>query len=266
MRFGSVGSRIRVGVVAPEHVLPQLGAHGLHLVLGQLGPLGVEEGAAILVLRNPAAGEHAVLNVGEDGLHVLLCLLIGQDAGAGDILAELGGVGDGVVHHGHAALVDQVDDELHLVDALEVGVLGGVARLDEGLEAQLHQLHHAAAQDSLLAKQVGLGLVLEGGLHHAAPGAADACGIGQSQLIGVAGGVLLHGDEAGHALARHVLAAHGVSGALGGDHADVHPGGGHDLLEMDVEAVGEHQHIARLDWGRSPADRPPPEPRRLPES
>ena len=48
-----VGRGIRVGVVAPEHVLAQLGAHGLHLVLGQLGPLGVEEGAAVLVLRNP---------------------------------------------------------------------------------------------------------------------------------------------------------------------------------------------------------------------
>ena len=37
----------------PEHVLAQLSAHGLHLVLGQPGPLGVEEGAAVLVLRNP---------------------------------------------------------------------------------------------------------------------------------------------------------------------------------------------------------------------
>ena len=51
----SVRRGIGVGIVAPEHVLPQLGAHGLHLVLGQLGPLGVEEGAAVLVLGNPSA-------------------------------------------------------------------------------------------------------------------------------------------------------------------------------------------------------------------
>ena len=51
---GSVGGGIGIGVISPEHVLAQLGAHGLHLVLGQLGPLGVEEGAAVLVLRNPA--------------------------------------------------------------------------------------------------------------------------------------------------------------------------------------------------------------------
>ena len=48
-----VGRSIRVGVIPPEHVLAQLSAHGLHLVLGQPGPLGVEEGAAVLVLRNP---------------------------------------------------------------------------------------------------------------------------------------------------------------------------------------------------------------------
>lgn len=95
-----VGSGVGIGVVAPEHVLAQLGAHGLHLMLGQLGTLGVEEGAAVLVLGDPLAGEHAVLDVGEDSLHVLLGLLIGQDTGTGDILAVLGGVGDGVVHHG----------------------------------------------------------------------------------------------------------------------------------------------------------------------
>ena len=49
-----VGSGIGVGIVAPEHILAQLGAHGLHLVLGQLGPLVVEEGAAVLVLGTPA--------------------------------------------------------------------------------------------------------------------------------------------------------------------------------------------------------------------
>ena len=158
-----------------------------HRVLGQQGPLGVKEGTSVLVLRDPLAGEGAVLDVVQHRFHIGLGLLIGQDAAAGDILAILRRVGNGVVHHGHAALVDQVDDELHLVDALEVGVLGGIAGFHQGLEAQLHQLHHAAAEDCLLAEQIGLGLILEGGLHHAAPGAADAGGIGQSQLIGVAG-------------------------------------------------------------------------------
>ena len=65
-----VGSGVGVGVVAPQHVLAQLSAHGLHLVLGQLTAGGVEEGAAVLVLGDPVAGELAVLDVGQDSLHV----------------------------------------------------------------------------------------------------------------------------------------------------------------------------------------------------
>src|SRR5918997_1243655 len=48
-----------------------------------------------------------------------------------------------------------------------------------GLVARAHQFGHAAAQDGLLAEQVGLGLVLEGGLDHAGPGAADALGVAE---------------------------------------------------------------------------------------
>ena len=59
---------------------------------------------------------------------------------AGAVIAVLSGIGDGVTHLGKAALVDQVNDQLHLVDALEVSVLRRVASLDQGLEASRHQL------------------------------------------------------------------------------------------------------------------------------
>ena len=218
-------------------------------MLGQLAALGVEEGPAVLVLSDPFSGEDAVLDVRQHRLHVLLGLLIGENPGTGDILAVFRRVGDGVVHHGHSALVDQVDDQLHFVDAFEVGVLRSVARLHQSLEAQLHQLHYAAAEDGLLAEEIGLRLILEGGLHDAASRAADARRISQGQIQGLPRGVLLHGDEAGHALARHIGGPDGVARALGGDHGNVHPGGGHDLLEMDVEAVGKHQHVPRLQVG-----------------
>jgi len=64
----SVGGGIGVLVAAPDHVLAQLLAHKLHLVLLELGPFGVEEGAAVLVLGDPLSGEGAVLDVGEDKL------------------------------------------------------------------------------------------------------------------------------------------------------------------------------------------------------
>ena len=213
-------------------------------MLGQLFPLGVEEAAAVLVLRNPLAGKGAVLDVVENRLHIGLGLLVGQDSGAGDVLAELGGVGDGVVHGSHAALVDEVDDELHLMDALEVGVLGLVTGLHQGLKAAAHQIHNTAAENCLLAEQVGLGLIVHGGLHDAGAGAADTGDVGQGNVIGLAGGILLHGNQAGHALACHILGTNRVAGALGRSHEHVHVGGRHDLLIADIEAMGKGNGLA----------------------
>src|SRR3546814_3971128 len=56
--------------------------------------------------------------------------------------------------------------------ALEIGHLGGVARLDQGLVAGLDQLDQAAAEHDLLAEQVGLAFFLEGGLDDAGLAAA----------------------------------------------------------------------------------------------
>ena len=136
---------------------------------------------------------------------------------------------------------DQVDDQLHLVDALEVRVLRLIARLDQRVKAGLHQGGHAAAQDGLLAEQVGLGLLAEGGLEDAGARAADARGVGQRIVLRLAGGVLIHGDEVRHALALEVLAADGVARALRGDHDDVDVLRGLNAAEMNVKAVGERK-------------------------
>ena len=63
---------------------------------------------------------------------------------------------------------------------LQVSEIGfGGEWLERHPEAEsIELIHHAAAQDGLLAEQVGLGLVVEGGLHHAGPGAADARNVG----------------------------------------------------------------------------------------
>ena len=135
------------------------------------------------------------------------------------------------------------------MDALEIGVLRGVTGFHQRLEAALHQIHHAAAQNGLLAEEVGLGLIVEGGLHDACPGAADAGDVGQRDLVGPAGGVLLHGHQTGHALAGNIGGADSVAGALGCRHEHVHTGGRHDLLVADVEAVGKGQGVALLQIG-----------------
>ena len=100
---------------------------------------------------------------------------------AGDVVAVLRGVGDRPALLGDAALVHQVDDQLELVQALEVGDLGLVAGLGEHLEAVHHQLRGAAAEHGLLAEQVGLGLLGERRPDAAGAQAADRLGVGQGE-------------------------------------------------------------------------------------
>ncbi len=155
-----------------------------------------------------------------------MCFIVGarvvvDDARAAGVVAVLGRVGDRVAHARQALLVHQVDDQLQLVQALEVRHLRVVAGLDQRLEAGLDERAGAAAQDGLLAEEVGLGLVLEGRLEDAAARAADALGVGERERLGVAGRVLVDRDQAGDARALEVLAADEVARALGRDERDV---------------------------------------------
>ena len=77
----------------------------------------------------------------------------GDDARAAGVVAVLGGVAHRVAHVVEAAAVHQVDDQLELVQALEVGDLGLVAGLDQRLEARLDERADAAAQHGLLAER-----------------------------------------------------------------------------------------------------------------
>ena len=94
--------------------------------------------AAAAALGDPLLGERAVLDLVEDASHLRLGLGVDDPRARGDV-AVLGGVGDRVAHARDALLVHEVDDQLQLVQALEVRRLGLVARLDERLEAGLHE-------------------------------------------------------------------------------------------------------------------------------
>src|SRR5690606_41933837 len=48
---------------------------------------------------------------------------------------------------------------------------------------------------SLLAEQVGLRLLLEGGFDHPCPGSADPLGIGQADPLRLPGGILMDRDQ-----------------------------------------------------------------------
>jgi hypothetical protein len=170
-----------------------------------------------------------------------------DDARAGDVVAELGGVRARPALLGDAPLVHQVDDQLELVQALEVGDLGLVAGLDEHLEAVHDQLRRATAEHRLLTEQVGLGLLGERCLDAAGAQATDRLGVGEREVPGLARCVLLDGDENGYAATVDVLAADQVARTLGSDHEDVDALGRGDVTEPDVETVAEDQGVARRE-------------------
>jgi hypothetical protein len=189
-------------------------------VLLGLGAQFLELRTAVVLVFDEALGEGTGLDVGEDSLHVFLHLG-GDDARAGDVVAVLSGVGNAPALLGDAALPHEVNDELELVQYLEVGDLRLVAGFGQGFEAVLDQLGHAAAEDGLLAEEVGFGLFGEGGLDDAGAGAADGLGVGLGEVPGGAGSVLLDGDDVRDAAAGFELAANGVAGCLRGDQDDV---------------------------------------------
>jgi hypothetical protein len=133
------------------------------------------------------------------------------------------------------------------MQAFEIGHFRRVAGFHQGLKTGADQLHQAAAEHGLFAEQVGLALLAEVGLDDARATAADRAGVSQAEVQGVAGGVLVHRDQAWHAAALLVFAAHGVAGALGRDHQHVDSVLGLDQVEVDIQAMGEHQRRAVLD-------------------
>ncbi len=62
-------------------------------------------------------------------------------------------------------------------------------------------------------------------------------------------GVLVDGDEAGHAAALDEDFAHAMAGRLGRGHAHVDARRGDDGLEVNVEAVGEQEQLAGSEVG-----------------
>ena len=167
--------------------------------------------------------------------------------GPADVVAVLGGVADRVAHVVEAAAVHEVDDELQLVQALEVGDLGLVAGLDQRLEARLDERAHAAAEHRLLAEEIGLGLLGERRLEHARARRADARGVRRARsACALPRRVLVHGEERGHAVARlDTSRARGGRGPWARSCSTSTSARRRDGAEADVEAVREHQRLAR---------------------
>src|SRR5690349_15402127 len=118
--------------------------------------------AAAVVFLDPLLDELALLDLLEDLAHLFLGLVVDHARAASEV-AVLGRVGDVLVHLGEAALVQQVDDELQLVEHFVVRDLGLISGFHQRLEALEDEIGRAAAEHGLFAEQVGLGLFRERG-------------------------------------------------------------------------------------------------------
>ena len=132
------------------------------------------------------------------------------------------------------------------MDALKICHLGSIARLDERLETGLHQSGHAAAENSLLAEQIGLGLLAERSLQDTRTAGADTGSICQRVVLRLTAVILIDRDQAGNTLALDILRTYGMTRTLRGDHDDVDILLRNDAVEVDVETVCKHQDVAFL--------------------
>src|SRR2546425_1061325 len=119
------------GAHAKEHVFARLfdGKRLLAMASSE------EVGATLLVLFDPGFRKAAVADFRENLAH-FLASLFRDDARPSGVVALLGSVADGIAHIAEAATVDQINDELEFVEALEIGDLGLVARFRERFESR----------------------------------------------------------------------------------------------------------------------------------
>lgn len=200
----------------------------------------------LAVVLEGALGLAAVLDGGvevvEDGLEGGLEALAPVDGTAA------GGGGAGGVHVVHAVGADQGVQRLSsLLDGLVEGLGGAVAALTENLVLREKHAVDAAHQAATLAVQVGVDLLLEGGLVHVS--GTDGNTEGDGLLLGLAGHVLEDGDGRVDTTALAEEGADSAAGALGGDEDDVDVGGDFDLgevLEDGGETVGEVESLVLL--------------------
>ena len=170
--------------------------------------------------------------------------------------AQLGRVGQAVHHVGDAAVLQAFGDGLPAVLDQLGSVSGLDAFLDHLVEAEDGAGLQHAAEDGLLAHQVGLHFGDEGGFQNPGAVATGAGGVGLGQLQTFALGVVFHvyGNQCGYAEAALVFLAHFGARALRRYHdhgnviADLH------AFFHDVETVGVGQAAALLHQRHDFAD------------
>src|SRR5258708_11635884 len=216
-----------------RHHGAELGADPFDPLRALLAALAVEPRTPGGVLLDPSARVPPAADVLEHVLH-FLARLLGHDARSTRVVAVFRGIAHRVAHVVEAALINQIDDELQLVETLEIRDLRLIARLHQRLEAGLDERAHAAAQHRLLAEQVRFRFLGERRLDDAGSSDADGLCIRQRELLGLPGGVLVDRDERRRAASLDIELADPVTRRLRRHHRHVHTGPRRACTDADV--------------------------------
>ena len=135
----------------PRHHIPKPFSHRLDIVLGGAPAHCFETRPARGVLEHPFLGEPSRLNIIENLAHARLYTRV-NDARTTGIVTIFGSISNRVPHVGDAALVNEVDNELDLVETLEIGHFRCVTGLDQGLVSGKNERRETTAQYRLFAE------------------------------------------------------------------------------------------------------------------
>src|SRR5680860_821565 len=229
----------------PTHHPPEFLAHTLDGVVGLPPGYGLVDRHIRLILSDPFSGELSILDLFQYRPHLFTNPLI-YDPRASRHVPVLSGLGHRVPHAADPVLMNQINYEFQLVQALEIGDLGLVSGLNQSVKASPNQLRSSSTQDCLLTEKICLCLLLESSLYDTGPGAADTLCVSQTHLLRLSCGVLMDGEKARHSSPVLIHPAHQVSGTLGRNHGYVHVVRRSDLPKVDIEPMGEHEHLAGL--------------------
>src|SRR5579883_270512 len=231
------------------HHRAQFGAHFFDRLILSGFAHGEKLLSPIAIFLQPRARESARLTLAQN-LPPFSARLLADDTRPAGVVAVFGGVGDRIAHIAKAAFVDQVHDQLQFMQTLEVRNLGCIAGVRERLKTGANQLAHTAAQHRLFSKKIALGLFLEGGFNNARLQTAESLRIRQRIFERVAGGILRNRNQCRNAYAFGEELAHAMSRRLRRNHRDINIRRWLDFVEVDIEAVREHQRLALLHVGR----------------
>lgn len=159
----------------------------------------------------------------------------------GYVFIVFGIVGDGVVYVGDVVFVYQVDDQFQFVQVFEVGYFWCVIGFDQGFEIGFDQFDVIIVENGLFIEQVGFGFVFEGGFDDIGMIVVDVVGVGQGDVFGVVGSVLVDGDQVRDVIVFDEFGMYGVIWCFWCDYDYVEVGVWDDLVVVDGEVVSEGQ-------------------------